>query len=249
MEFVYYEMKNLLSRPLVLSSIFIFVVIGLFVSFNLITVCYSVGITLPAMVDSSSTIFLALFPLIVIYLAYVNFARPRLEGSLEQILVTPAKRSSIFLSRIISGAFVILISVAVYTLALGFFIWTFFVGVITTELQGLILFILFNFLELLSLYLIFMVIAIISKNQGQFTLLSALFLLVFEGINIVGNTFPNLNWLPYFLSPMGISESLSSLIVPGFINPPPLAFWFIIPLWLVIPPIIGIRLYSLTDIP
>ncbi|EZQ01648.1 hypothetical protein CM19_12620 [Candidatus Acidianus copahuensis] len=224
-----YEMRNLLLRPLVLSSIFIFVVIGLFVPFNLIPVCF-VGITLPAMVGSSSIIFTAIFPLVVIYLAYVNFARSRLEGSLEQILVTPATRSSVFISRMVAGTMVLLISVAVYTLALGFFIWSFFIGVITTKLQGLLLFILFNFLELLSLYLIFMVVAFLSKNQEKYTLLSAILFAVFEGITILGNTFPNLNWLPYFFSPMGISESLSSLIMPGFVNPPPLAFWFIIPL-------------------
>ncbi len=243
-----YEIKNLLIRPAILFSILLFIVIGAIESYYLLPVCFAVGVTLPAIVTASSTFFSVLFPLVIVYLAYVNYARPKIEGSLENILVTSTNRSKLFLSRMISGAIVILISVIAYTFATSFFMWYLFVGVVVTNLQGLLTFIFANFIGLVILYWFLIMISSFTRSQGQYIILSAIVLAIFEGLTFLGNIIPSFSILFYAFTPIGIAQEINSLVLNGFLSSPPIVFWISAILWIILPAYFGIRNFSLIDL-
>ncbi|MCY0859722.1 MAG: hypothetical protein OWQ54_04765 [Sulfolobaceae archaeon] len=248
-EILAYEIKHLLTRPLILASIIIFVVIGIYESYYLVPICFTLGVTLPAIVSTSSILFSTLYPLVVVYIAYTNYAKPKAEGALESVLATPVSRSEVFLSRMTSGTVIIFISVIAYTLAISFFIWYLFVGVVATEFQGLLLFILSSFLELAMLYWIFMAIGSISRTQGQYIIFSAIALAIFEGLSFLAGVFPGFSWLIYSFTPIGISQGINSVILSGFLSQPPLPFWISPIIWMALPPYLGVRHYTITDQP
>ncbi|MEM4004188.1 MAG: ABC transporter permease subunit [Desulfurococcaceae archaeon] len=63
-------------------------------------------------------LFATFFPVMMIYLAYVYIAKPRSQGALEFIIARPITRLELYMTRLIAGVFVALISTAVFYLAM-----------------------------------------------------------------------------------------------------------------------------------
>ncbi|MEZ0394737.1 MAG: ABC transporter permease subunit [Desulfurococcaceae archaeon] len=70
------------------------------------------GAALAAALSIGINLFGSLFPIAMLYLAYVYMARPRAQGSLEFVLARPITRLDLYLTRYVAGALVATVSTA-----------------------------------------------------------------------------------------------------------------------------------------
>ncbi len=166
-----------------------------------------------ALLDIGVSLFLELFPVLYLYLAYVFMAKPRSSGVLEFILARPVTRWDVYVTRYAAGALTVAVTSAVFIASIGIAAYMLAGGVKPSALTTLYIGVAGS---LLAFYTLFYAIAA-SLRPGSYLAASiALYLLytMFWGLVLVafsfatGKGFAGIDEAGYilgYLSPRGLA--------------------------------------------
>ncbi len=177
----------------------------------------------------SSQLLLPLYSLVLIYLTFSLFVSQKSNKSIDFVLVTPITRRGLFLSRLIVGIIVIVGSSAITALI------TSLATIVSTSYEGPFLPIILPPLYLLlsyelSFYSLYLLIGVIVKNSAHYLFAS---ITVFIALFILTTEQAELPTFISYLDPMIIEfNSLKYLTVT---------------LWVIIPLIISLIYFNVTD--
>jgi ABC-2 type transport system permease protein len=85
------------------------------------------------------SLFIAFFPVIVLYLVYIYIAKPRAQGALEFVLARPITRFELYTTRYFAGVLVVLVATVLFYTALVLSVY-FFTGVLLDLYQSILLY-------------------------------------------------------------------------------------------------------------
>jgi len=203
------------------------------------------------------TVFLNFFPILILYLAYVLMAKPRSTGAMEFIITRPVTRWDIYLVRYVSPVLVVILSSALFVIALN---------VTNTMLLGLGSDLYMSALIFISLiaaltawYSFCYMLASGMRNSSGYLALSIIFYIIFamfwnlivyfiaylRGIAFSTKAFQELSYKLAFLNPIGMGHLVLyylrehyRLIKPiSWMSPEIVTIAILV--WIVIPFIIG----------